>query len=63
MDNALNMRREDLVSDSEVRKRRASCDSAAASVQAAKAARAESLAAVNAAGAYGNRSHLGQLKT
>ena len=51
LDNALNMRREDLVSDSEVRKRRASRDSAAASVQAAKAARAESLAAVNAAGA------------
>lgn len=41
LDNALNMRREDLVSDSEVRKRRASRDSAAASVQAAKAARAD----------------------
>ena len=51
LDNALNMRRENLVSDSEVRKRRANRDSAAASVQAAKAARAESLAAVNAADA------------
>ena len=51
LDNALKLQREVLVSDSEVRKRRADRDSAAASVQAAKAARAESLAAINAAGA------------
>ena len=54
LDNALKLQREVLVSDSEVRKRRADRDSAAASVQAAKAARAESLAAVNAAGAQEN---------
>lgn len=49
LDNALQMRRDELVSDSEVSKRRAERDSAAASVQAAKAVRAESRAAVNAA--------------
>lgn len=49
LDNALQMRRDGLVSDSEVSRRRAERDSAAASVAAAKAARAESLAAVNAA--------------
>lgn len=49
LDNALAMRRDGLVSDSEVSRRRAERDGAAASVAAAKAARAESLAAVNAA--------------
>lgn len=49
LDNALNMRRDALVSDSEVAKRRAERDSAAASVQAARAARAEAQAAVSAA--------------
>ena len=49
LDNALKLRQDNLVSDSEVRKRRAERDSAAASVQAARAAQAESMAAVHAA--------------
>lgn len=51
LDNAQAMRRSELISDSELRKRRAERDSAAAALQAAKAARAESLAAITAAGA------------
>ncbi len=47
--NAQSLKREDLVSDSEVSKRRAARDSAAASVNAARAARAEAQAAVAAA--------------
>ena len=49
LDNALVLKRGELVSDSEVSKRLADRDSAAASVQAARAARGEALAAVNAA--------------
>lgn len=49
LDNALNLRRDNLASDSEVRRRRADRDSAAASVAAAHAARAEAQAAVTAA--------------
>lgn len=49
LDNALKLRRDELVSDSEVSKRRAERDSAAAAVQAARAAQAEALAAVQAA--------------
>lgn len=49
LDNASKLRRDDLVSDSEVRRRRAERDSAAASVAAARAARAEAQAAVAAA--------------
>lgn len=51
LDNAQAMRRTELISDSELRKRRAERDSATAALQAAKAARAESLAAITAAGA------------
>ncbi|MDO5640301.1 MAG: HlyD family efflux transporter periplasmic adaptor subunit [Neisseria sp.] len=47
--NAQQLKRDDLVSDSEVSKRRAARDSAAASVNAARAARAEAQAAVAAA--------------
>ena len=49
LDNALVLKRGELVSDSEVSKRLADRDGAAASVQAARAARGEALAAVNAA--------------
>ena len=51
LDNAAAMRRSELVSDSELSKRRAERDSAAASVAAAKAAHAEAQAAIAAAGA------------
>ncbi len=47
--NAQNLKRDDLVSDSEVSKRRAALDGAVASASAARAARAEAQAAVNAA--------------
>ena len=49
LDNAHAMRRSELISDSELRKRRAERDSAAASVAAAKAAHAEAQAAISAA--------------
>ena len=49
LDNALVLKRGELISDSEVSKRLADRDGAAASVQAARAARGEALAAVNAA--------------
>lgn len=47
--NAQNLKRDDLVSDSEVSKRRAALNGASASVNAARAARAEAQAAVAAA--------------
>ncbi|ASK26630.1 HlyD family secretion protein [Neisseria chenwenguii] len=53
-DNALELKRDDLVSDSEVRRRKAERDSAAAQVEAARAAQAEAQAAVNAAQAQIN---------
>ena len=46
--NTLQLKRDDLVSDAEVQKRRAARDSAEAAVQAARAARAEAAAAVSA---------------
>lgn len=49
LDNAQAMRRNALISESELRKRRAERDGAAAAVVAAKAARAEALAAIGAA--------------
>lgn len=49
LDNAQKLRGDELVSDSEVKKRRAERDSAAASLQSARAARSESLASVKAA--------------
>ena len=49
LDNAHAMRRSELISDSELRKRRAERDSAAASVAAATAAHAEAQAAISAA--------------